>query len=270
MPETTVCIRTTDVGAYLLGGLAAEEAAAFRAHADACEACAAEIRSLRPVVDQFSAADPVTLAGLVRDEPPSALRDRILGRAAADPSPARRARSKRRRWVPVAAGVVVFGLGAGSGVGLQAALDDGPSPAFSMGDGSATRGERITFVGAGDGPSQPDPAIAFSDYPVDLPAPAAVEPGVVQAWAWIGSGAAGTYAALYTRGLRVGERYSWWFETADGRRVELGSFIFPPAVKEWLICPGSTSLPRTELVRIGATDSQGIDVLRSKLPVVTT
>lgn len=265
MADTTVCIRVTDVGAYLLGGLSPEEASAFRAHADSCGACAPEIRALRPVVDQFAATDRTALAGLVRDEPPSALRDRILGHAAAEQVPALRASRPRRRWLPVAAGVIVFGLGAGSGVGLQAALDDEPARSFSWGDGSATRGERVDFVSATAAPL-PDPAGGLSDYP----GAATVATGPVRAWAWIGSGAAGTYAALYTQGLRVGERYSWWVETASGSRVELGSFVFPPGVEQWLVCPGSTSLPRTELVRIGATDSQGIDVLRSKLPVVTT
>ncbi len=201
------------------------------------------------MVDHLAAADLAVLVGSPREEPPSALRDRILVQAAVETpavvAAASRAR-RRRRWIPIVAGLAVFGLGTGSGVGLQMALDGGEQRQIVWGDGSETQGERIDFMSAQvDDPSAP------------------------AAWAWIGSGQAGTYAALYTRGLEVGETYKWWFETAKGTRVPLGSFVFPAGVEKWLVCPGSTSLPRNELVRIGATDSRGIDVFRSKLPVVT-
>jgi hypothetical protein len=261
------CMRTTDIGAYLLGGLSPSEANDMRLHADTCTYCAAEMAALRPLVERLADTDLSSITGQPRLEPPAELRDRILLRASLDvPSPlavdARRddpsivdltdrnmagSRPIRRRWHRGAVGLAVigiFGLGVGSGVGMQAALDD-PPPTTAY-DPSWGNGERVTF------------AAQTSQNPSK------------RAWAWIGSGDAGTYAVLYTKGLNAGETYRWWFERADGTRVGLGSFIVPAGQTTWLKCPGSTSIAREELVVIGATDSQGIDVLRSKLPVVTT
>jgi len=57
---------------YVLGGLEAEEVAAFEAHMSNCEACRQEVRELQEVTGSLPlAADPVA--------PPSGMRARVLG-----------------------------------------------------------------------------------------------------------------------------------------------------------------------------------------------
>lgn len=58
-------------GLYVLGTLEASERAAFEAHLATCEACGAEVRSLRSVADALP-------FGAVQVDPPAALRARIL------------------------------------------------------------------------------------------------------------------------------------------------------------------------------------------------
>jgi hypothetical protein len=79
---------------------------------------------------------------------------------------------------------------------------------------------------------------------------------------------AGTYAWLYVSEFEVGKIYKWWFIKRDGSRVGLGSFKFPEVKpgEEWLRCPGHTAIDRSELIAIGATDENGVDVVTQKLP----
>jgi hypothetical protein len=56
---------------YAVDALDPAEAASVEAHAATCAACAAELRSLEPVVESMA-------TGVRRLEPPSALRDRVL------------------------------------------------------------------------------------------------------------------------------------------------------------------------------------------------
>lgn len=261
MPETLPsCDRTTDIGAYLLAGMPPEEATSFRMHADGCATCSEEIRGLRPLVDRIAAADLSAFAGSPRLEPSSSLRDRILVQAAVAEAPAsavldgdrssagRSRRTPRRRVALLAAAAAgVFGLGLGSGVGVQMALEDPVAPISPWAAQVYGKGEEIGFVSTQTDATNP-----------------------LSARAWIESGKAGTYAALFTKGLTVGETYSWWFEKADGSRIKLGSFTFPEGQTDWLVCPGSTSTRREELIFVGATDSKGIDVLRSMLPIIST
>jgi hypothetical protein len=71
---------------------------------------------------------------------------------------------------------------------------------------------------------------------------------------------------LNTKGLSAGATYKWWFEKNDGTRVGLGSFVFPAGQTDWVVCPGGTSIERVELNAIGATDANGVDILRADLP----
>jgi hypothetical protein len=135
-------------------------------------------------------------------------------------------------------------LGAASTVGVQQVA--------SRLNKEPTTGQRIQFVSQTKGNN---PATAV---PSGEEAP--------KAWAWVNTTSAGTYAWLYTRNLKPGVVYGWWFEKADGTRVGLGTFRFPKDQKDWLICPGSTSVLRSEFVFIGATDEAGKEVLRAKLP----
>jgi hypothetical protein len=233
------CTRTVDIGAYLLGGLTQDEAVALRHHADGCEACSLALRELQPLTDQLRSSDLRQFAGMTVDQPPADLRDRILQQASAESA---RVPHARRRWATAAAAATIFAVG--SGAGWSARLVAAPtapttSRAVYWGTGQETNLQKVYFAHAEAGP---------------------------RAWASISSGPAGTYAALYTKGLQANTTYRWWFETLEGTRVPLGSFVFPENQTDWVVCPGGTSVERIKLAAIGATDPDGIDVLRAALP----
>jgi hypothetical protein len=283
------CARLEDLGCYLLGGMNATEAQELRVHIDTCAHCGPELRSLRPVVDLLATSDLDVLGSSDRVEPDPTLASRLFARAekeiggdpfvgagataptgpvSTNPAPTNpvstgpaptdpvrtgsaapdsasgnviafptNARSRRRR-VGVAA-AVAFALGVGSTVGVQQVAQRLNKPAKSK------TGEHITFV-------TQKTTTTSEQQP--------------KAWAWIDQTGAGTYAYLYTRDLKPDVVYRWWFEQANGKRIPLGSFTFPKNQKDWLICPGSTSILRSEIVAIGATNGDGVDVLRTDLP----
>jgi hypothetical protein len=259
------CPRTTDVGAYLLGGLVADEAAEMRDHMDGCVTCSREMSELQTITDQLAQVDLRSFAGLPVDEPSEDLRERILVSALAEsgddqesgkvvsnnvvslqpgerkPGEPKSGGRRRVGWKAAASVGVAFALGAGSGYVAKPAAAPPKRPYFGTGTNDIS--QRVNFVSSNTtGP---------------------------KAWANVSSGPAGTYAALYTKGLAPGT-YRWWFEKKDGTRVALGSFEFPEKQTKWVICPGGTSVERIELTAIGATDANGKDVLRADLPAPAT
>lgn len=242
------CTRTTDIGAYLLGGLPQDEAVALRHHIDGCAECAAAMRELQPLTDQLSTTDLRSFAGMTVETPSDDLRDRILHRAATESDRFGNApRGSVHKWKVAAASAAVFAVGAGTGWSANLAASPSVPPTTNhvyWGTGTEAAPQKVKFV------------------------PAAGAAGVVgpKAWAAVSSGPAGTYAALYTKGLKPNVTYRWWFEKVDGTRVGLGSFVFPAGQSDWVVCPGGTSVERVELKAIGATDPNGVDVLRADLP----
>ncbi len=244
------CTHTTDIGAYLLGGLPQDEAVALRHHIDLCAHCAEALRDLQPLTDQLSATDLRAFAGMTVETPSPELRDRILHRAAAEPAAHSEGSALGRagvsRWKVAAAAAVVFAAGSGAGWTAQLAAAPSAPPTTQRtywGTGTEAEPQKVRFVSTSTtGP---------------------------KAWASVSSGPAGTYAALYTKGLKPRHTYKWWFEKADGTRVGLGSFVFPEGQTDWVVCPGGTSVERVELKAIGATDDYGVDVLRAELPIPT-
>jgi hypothetical protein len=238
----------TDIGAYLLGGLSADEAVALRHHIDVCPPCSEALNDLQPITDQLGAIDLRSFAGMAIETPPDDLRDRILRTAAADLDTEVTVTRLQRRvapWKVAAAAAALFAVGTGTGwtAHLAAAPTETAPPTTRRvywGTGNEAIPQKVKFVSATDSPTK--------------------------AWAAVSSGPAGTYAALYTKGLSAGETYRWWFEKNDGTRVGLGSFVFPAGQTDWVVCPGGTSIERVELKAIGATDANGVDVLRADLP----
>jgi anti-sigma-K factor RskA len=115
-------------GAYLLGALPGDELAGYEAHLVGCEACRAEVESLKVAVDALPMSAP-TMA------PPAALKDRLMvevrreaellaaaGPAADRPAPAAAPEPRRRRWqfsmrAPLAAALAAGALGVGVLIG---------------------------------------------------------------------------------------------------------------------------------------------------------
>src|ERR687895_2894954 len=96
----------TAVGAYALGALDPDEAAAVRRHLETCPECAAELDALAPLPGLLSLAGGAEAA--VEEPLPPAFEERLLDAFARDraASPRRRLRWRvpRRRWL--AAGAV--------------------------------------------------------------------------------------------------------------------------------------------------------------------
>jgi Putative zinc-finger len=108
-----------DLGAYVLGGLDADEAERVRAHIAECDACRAEHADLAGLPQLL---DLAVVAGSGEDDPlPPAIEERLLDRFARE----RPAQRRERRWRPrvffgagsalagaaVAAALLVFGFG---------------------------------------------------------------------------------------------------------------------------------------------------------------
>jgi hypothetical protein len=257
------CTRTVDLGAYLLGGMSESESLAMRSHIDECQWCSAEVRLLHPVVDLLDSAELASTIVGERLEPTPDVRNRLFERANAEllattpsdtldvlPSAAvasldaQRTAPRRLTRRLVLASALAFSLGAGSVLGVQRLVADPPK----------RPGEKIPFKKI----SLPGVSPAVAANPKTKP----------KAWVYIEQQRAGTYAWLYVTEFEVGKIYKWWFIKRDGSRVGLGSFKFPGAKpgEEWLRCPGHTALDRSELIAIGATDSDGVDVVRQDLP----
>jgi hypothetical protein len=242
------CPQTTDVGAYLLGGLGASEASNLRVHIDSCPDCSAALAELQPLTSKLSLIDLRQFAGMEVEAPSSNLGARIVAVAAQDTAgnvgvtslDSQRDRRRRVPWKAAAAAALAFGVGTGTGFAIKPAAAP-PQQEWPAIPGYDKQSQRVNFTG--------------------LPATGP------EAWALVTSGPAGTYVALHTKRLTVGATYRWWLEEADGTRVPLGSFKVPAAQQGWLVCPGSTSVERVKLRAVGATDAEGNDVLRADLPV---
>ncbi|QKG25688.1 anti-sigma factor family protein [Actinomadura verrucosospora] len=114
-------VEHTDVGAYALGLLEADDRRAFEAHLRGCGFCQAELRELGSMAEALSGIDPAEA------EPP--------GEPAAPPAPVidmvrrRRAADRRRRRVAYAAGAAAAAALVAIGVGVGTTLgDDGGKP----------------------------------------------------------------------------------------------------------------------------------------------
>jgi anti-sigma-K factor RskA len=79
-------------GAYALGALDHAERVEFERHLAECQACAAEVRSLQPVVDGLGQVVPLV-------DPPAALRERVLS-AATRQAPSKRPEQTRTTPAP--------------------------------------------------------------------------------------------------------------------------------------------------------------------------
>ena len=120
---------TPDLGAYVLGALDPEEAAAVRGHLAVCIECAAEHDALAPLPGLLAAADGADAA--TAEPLPEAFEERLLDAYARDHATRPRVRRHRRprpRWLAV--GALAAGLAAAVlvAVVLGGGGDDPPAP----------------------------------------------------------------------------------------------------------------------------------------------
>jgi anti-sigma-K factor RskA len=135
-------------GAYVLGALPADEAAAFESHLAGCPACRVEVEELGEAVEVL----PACVAPL---DPPPALRERLLvdvrreadllaaAGPEADRPPAPR-RLRAPRWLPAAAAAAA--LGAGIVIGLLVGSGGPESRTVTLTDSGRAAGAHVRLV----------------------------------------------------------------------------------------------------------------------------
>ena len=122
------------LGAYALGALDPDEAAALRRHLEECPDCAAEADALQPLPGLLSLADGAEAA--VNEPLSAAFEERLLDAYARDTaaSPPRRRlgavrRRLRPRWLAVGVATVVSAAAAAFGIAVLGDDDSGGGPA---------------------------------------------------------------------------------------------------------------------------------------------
>lgn len=103
------------LGAYALGALHPEEAAALEAHLAGCEPCRAELHELNTVRDTLGELPPEALLEGPPPEGSESLLHATIQRAGAERTVVRRRRALRLALAAVLAGVVLAGIGGVAG-----------------------------------------------------------------------------------------------------------------------------------------------------------
>jgi anti-sigma-K factor RskA len=183
------------LGAYVLGGLEPDEAAAVREHLDRCSVCAREHRELAGLPDML---DLVESPDEALQRPTPGLQDAILDRHARERR-ALRERKRARRWRPQ---ILVGWRGRVVG-GVAAAAAAAAVAVFALSGGSS--------------PVNPPSAVAATLMP---------GPGAPKAHgtAWLSPVPAGTSVHVRALGLPRGQAYQLWCIRYDGRWVSAGTF----------------------------------------------
>ncbi|MDH4111715.1 MAG: zf-HC2 domain-containing protein [Actinomycetota bacterium] len=174
------------IGAFVLGHLTTEEAAAVQAHLDGCVACRTEASSLAPVAQLLPLVDPerIRAPGVV-ERPPEML-DGVLTRIDRERGEQRR-RRRRSLVVRVAAIAATVSVLLGLAVLVVESRSSGPSNVHVV-------------VLAGSAPGISGEAVVHEDP-------------------------RSTWVELTTSGLSTGESYAVWLEEiGSGERSPMGTF----------------------------------------------
>jgi len=174
------------LGAYVLGHLPAEEAAATRAHIEGCEACRSEAETLRPIARLLPKADPARLGAA--PAPSDALGDRIAAGIAQE---GRAARERRKRRL-------AFGISGAAAAAAAAAV----LLVIVLSDGSGPDGEQT---------------VVFHDRSM---------PDGVSIAATLQPRAFGTEISMRVYGVRAGTLCRVFLMSSDGTKMPAGSFHY--------------------------------------------
>lgn len=228
------------LGAFVLGGLSAQEMLSVQAHLDGCALCRAELADLAGLVPALRGVDPDRLGDPVRS-PSADLGDRILGAAAAERELRdRRARAVRRRR----------SLGRSLGVAAAAAA------VLALGVGLGRESVQVLVVGP-----RPTPTAAVPMEPValrsDVPG-VAVEQAVLVPHTW------GVEVRFVATGFLQGADYSAWVVDRTGGRTQAGTFVGVGA--QALKCNMQSALLRRDATEFLVLDTRGRTVLDATLP----
>ncbi len=137
----TCPVTPSALGAYVLGALEPEERRRFEEHLDGCALCTAELAEFAGIPALLDRVRPEDLQPVAVTPSPE-LFDRVSAAARVQPE----AVPRRRRWLLVAAAVLVL-LGAGAGAVVWATSQDGGPVTAASGPVEAT----LAADGQGDG-----------------------------------------------------------------------------------------------------------------------
>jgi anti-sigma-K factor RskA len=181
------------LGAYVLGGLEPDEAAAVREHLDGCPKCAREHMELAGLPSML---DLIESPEETLQRPSPGLEDAVLDRHARERR-AVRERTRRRR-PPILEGWRRRVLAGAAAAGAAAAV-------------------AVFVLGGGNSPVNPPSAVAATLMP---------GPGAPKAHgtAWLRAVPAGTSVHMRALGLPGGQAFELWCIRYDGRWVSAGTF----------------------------------------------
>ena len=217
-----------DLGAYVLGALAREEARALEAHLAECAACRAELASLESLPALLDAVPAERALALADDagRPPEA----ATAPAALLARVRHRRRARRLAWGAglAAAAAAFFAAGAVLGPAFRAgAPDAAPSPSASPSASASQSAPAETYtLASADG----------TDVELSL---------AHRAW--------GTQLDLVCRDMPAGGVFSVWVITADGRQERAASWASAGYARAAVVT-GATAVQRTEIRAVQIRD----------------
>ena len=200
------------LGAYLLGHLSAEEAAATRAHIEGCPDCRAEAESLQPIALLLPKADPARLGAA--PAPPAELGERIAARVAGE-GKVTQGRLARRR--------LTFGLSAAAATAAAAVL--------------------LVVVLSGGGEPRGEQTVAF---------PEETMPRGVSIAATLAPRPFGTEIRLRVYGVRSGTLCRVFLSRSDGTHMSAGSFHYRYAGKDGAVLTSALDLSAADAIGVRA------------------
>lgn len=276
------CAYQLDVGAFMMGGLGAEEHANFAAHLANCDRCNGEISELLPVLGLLEASR-ISSAQRAEEAPSSSLRQHVVaavGRAGND---------------AVLASVRELRSGSSSTPAIGLSSPDSSSSdsaaaiaiaktAVASAAGSSVEGQSLGSISELVRPKRFDrrflavaaaavlaigitvTTVRKTGTPGTSYQLVALQKDPLRASAKIHTRSDTTVAEFVVNGTVPDEIYFAWFEDPEGKRIGLGSFRGASGPVKFR---GQTGIPRAKIVAVGASTKAGdkpTDRIRAELP----
>jgi hypothetical protein len=274
------CAYQLDVGAFMMGGLGAEEHANFAAHLVDCDRCNGEISELLPVLALLDASRSSSVQR-AEEAPASSLRQHVVaavGRAGSDAVLA-----SVRELRPGSSSTPVIGSSPPDWSDSLAAASTSTTAVATAAVGSVD-GQNLGSVSELVRPKRFDrrflavaaaavlaigitvTTVRKTGTPGTSYQLVALQKDPLRASAKIRTKSDTTVAEFVVNGTVPDEIYFAWFEDPEGKRIGLGSFRGASGPVKFR---GQTGIPRAKIVAVGASTRAGdkpTDRIRAELP----
>jgi hypothetical protein len=274
------CAYQLDVGAFMMGGLGAEEHANFAAHLVDCDRCNEEISELLPVLALLDASRSSSVQR-AEEAPASSLRQHVVaavGRAGSDAVLA-----SVRELRPGSSSTPVIGSSPPDWSDSLAAASTSTTAVATSAVGSVD-GQNLGSVSELVRPKRFDrrflavaaaavlaigitvTTVRKTGTPGTSYQLVALQKDPLRASAKIRTKSDTTVAEFVVNGTVPDEIYFAWFEDPEGKRIGLGSFRGASGPVKFR---GQTGIPRAKIVAVGASTRAGdkpTDRIRAELP----